>query len=166
MTPPWEARLTWGLTAICIVTALLNLLPRLSVRNNAVKHERPEMTVAVEGAVASPGVYRLPWGARVTDLIGRAGGLTPQAERKLINLADPLVAGEVVVVPNRTTPAGDTRIDVNSASLAQLETLPGVGPATARKIIAGRPYARLEDLLRVSGIGPKTLERLRSLITL
>ena len=65
------------------------------------------------------------------------------------------------MVPRLRTESGDIRISLNSATAAELESLPGVGPATARRIIAGRPYGRVDDLIRVSGIGPKTLERLR-----
>lgn len=95
-----------------------------------------------------------------------AGGMTADAARALVNLADPLTEGERVVVPLARTGEGEARIDVNAASLAELQRLPGIGPVTAERIAAGRPYGSIDDLLQVRGIGPKTLERLRPRIGL
>ncbi len=161
MTPGQEARLTLILLFVCLALAALNLAPRLSVGRSPISHEQPDVTVAISGAVRTPGVYSLPWGARVDELVSAAGGYAAGAEPSLVNLAAQLVTGETVFVPEVSTPVGEVRVSLNSASPEQLESLPGVGPVTARRIVAGRPYARLEELVRVKGIGPKTLERLR-----
>ena len=166
MTARHEDLLTWSLAILCLVLALASRWPHLQVRTVPLEHIRPPLTVAIDGEVVQPGVYELPWGSRVEDLIAAAGGFSWNAEPRLVNLADPLSAGEKVVVPGVQSSLGEGRVNLNSASLLELETLPGVGPATAQKIIAGRPYARLEDILRVSGIGERTLERLRPLVTL
>ena len=149
--------------ALCGAVAMLagaQLWPRLAVGRGDVHIASPDVTVAIEGAVIHPGSYVLPFGATVGQLIDAAGGFSGDAERSLVNAADPLTTGEMVVVPTAATPDGDPRIDLNAADAVELQRLPGIGPVTAERIIAGRPYARLEDLLAVRGIGPKTLERI------
>lgn len=123
--------------------------------------DHPDVTVVVAGAVARPGSYRLPWGSRVDDLVAAAGGASDEAARDLIAGATLLTDGVTVTVPRRTDPAGDGRVDVNTASLRLLETLPGVGPVTAERIAAARPFDTVDELARVAGIGPVRLEALR-----
>ena len=156
----------WGLLAVCMTLAGFNLVPRLLVDETPIVLEQRDITVAVSGAVNTPGSYALPWGSRVSDAVAAAGGFTLQAEQSLVNLADPLDAGEAVFVPEVVTETGEVRVSVNSATPAELDTLPGVGPATAAAIVKGRPYNSLEDLLNVKGIGPKTLEKLRPKVKL
>ena len=148
-----------------------------------------ELVVDVGGAVRRPGLYRLPAGARVADAIEAAGGygagVDAAAVDAQLNLAAPLTDGEQVRVPVRgeapsagsgsdsgsgggPAGAGGGPIDVNTASAEALDTLPGVGPATAAKIIAAReeqPFASVDDLLARKVVGPATLEKLRPLIT-
>jgi competence protein ComEA len=126
------------------------------------------LVVDVAGAVASPGVMELPAGARVRDAIEAAGGFLDGAERSSVNLARPLVDGEQVYVPV----AGEDRagpVNVNAADAAALETLPGIGPVLAERIVADRaangPFVSIEDLDRVSGIGPSLVARLAGLAT-
>ncbi len=153
--------------------------------------ETTGLTVHVAGNVRRPGVYELPAGSRVIDGVDAAGGLIGDAAPEALNLARPLSDGEQVFVPSRedadrgrTQPAGAaggqpggtsgpssgsvSYVNVNSADSAALETLPGVGPATAQKIIADReangPFDSVEDLGRVSGIGPKRIEQLKELV--
>ncbi|MEJ2289525.1 MAG: ComEA family DNA-binding protein [Deinococcales bacterium] len=161
-----ENALTAMLLAACAGLAAITLAPRWAERPAPLRVERPELTAAVEGAVPHPGAYRLPWGARVEDLVGAAGGLLPSAARELVALADPLTDGEVVQVPRARSPTGDVRVRLNEASLDELRRLPGIGPALARRIVAARPFATVDELLRVPGIGPKTLEALRSRVRL
>lgn len=143
------------------------------------------LRVYVSGAVRSPGVYRLPPDSLVQDAILAAGGEIEAADLVAINLARPLADGEQVHVPARgetpspvaprgsepaprvgTIPAAPAApLDINTATAAELEALPGIGPKTAAAIIAGRPYSSVEDLLRVKGIGPATLEKLRPYVT-
>ncbi len=127
---------------------------------------QPGIGVSIEGEVAQPGAYELAFGARVSDLVDVAGGMLPAAARSLVRLAAPLTDGQVVVVPSLSVEGHAPRVSLNSASLGQLEALPGVGPATARRIVEHRPYSRVNDLLRVPGIGPKKLERLRQVVSL
>jgi competence protein ComEA len=148
------------------------------------------IVVAVAGAVVAPGVYHLPGGGRVTDAVGLAGGLAPDADVDRLNLAAALRDGDRVYVPHRGeadppavvspdggTAAGDDTatthpapIDINRASVEQLDALPGVGPSTAAAIVQYRdqhgPFRSLDDLGEVRGIGPAKLAQLRPLITL
>lgn len=144
----------------------------------------PDAIVHVAGAVASPGVYHLPATSRVVDAIAAAGGLTAAADTDGVNLAAPVrdgsriyvpESGEAVPVvvagaepsPGTTLPAGP--IDLNAATVEQLDTLPGVGPSTAAAIVAYRdqhgPFAAVDDLGEVRGIGPAKLDALRGLVT-
>jgi competence protein ComEA len=157
-----ELVITSVLAGLCLLVAAFAIVPRMAVREVPIVFEAADVSVAVGGAVAEPGVYRLPFRSRVADAIELAGGMTDDAEASLVDLAATLGPGDRVLVPARHDEAGDERINLNSASPAMLERLPGVGPVTAARIVAGRPYARLEDLLRVKGIGEKTLERLRA----
>lgn len=137
-----------------------------------------KLVVHVVGAVRSPGLYRLPRGARIDDAVRRAGGTTQKADLESINLAAPVEDGLQIVVPRRisSAPAGapagpgepsttQGKIHLNTASLEELESLPGVGPVTAQKILDYRQqhgaFTSIDDLDAISGIGPKRLEQLR-----
>ena len=134
--------------------------------------------VHVSGAVAAPGLYMLGEGARVVDAVAAAGGFSAEADRAGVNLARPLSDGEQLVVPvvgaapaggEASAVAGDGRVNLNSAGVAELDTLPRIGPAMAERIIAWRDdnggFTSVEDLLAVPGIGDKMLEGLRDLVT-
>lgn len=142
--------------------------------------ERPppaEIYVHILGQVVRPGLYALPEGARAVDAVAAAGGFTPEADPAGINLARFVSDGEQIVVPavGETPTAGaagidgDGRVNLNTADAAALDTLPGIGPATAAKILAWRDqngrFASVEDLLDVGGIGPAKLDALRDLVT-
>jgi competence protein ComEA len=151
--------------------------------------------VHVSGGVMNPGVYALSLESRVQDAVQAAGGLAPDAMDSSLNLAARLKDGEQLVIPTMrptlppipstiqaetggtrfqaplTTdlPIQDGKININLASLEELETLPGIGPVTAQKIIdyrqANGPFQTLEAIMDVSGIGPATFERIKDLIT-
>ena len=150
-------------------------------------------TVHAAGQVTAPGVYSVPAGSRVADLITAAGGLLPEADVDRLNLAAKVVDGTRVYIPRRgeTPPAessaGDAGeatavagsaatgggapggpVDLNTATAAQLDTLPGVGPATANAIITYRTrngrFKSVTELLEVPGIGPAKLEAIRPLV--
>jgi competence protein ComEA len=139
------------------------------------------VVVHVAGAVVRPGLARLPAGARVADAVDAAGGLRPDADVDRLNLAAPLSDGQRVWVPivgqdvpAEVDPAGGSPrggagapaiVDLNTATAADLESLPGVGPATAQAILDQRRrvgrYRSVDDLLDVRGIGPAKLAALR-----
>jgi competence protein ComEA len=142
--------------------------------------------VHVVGAVRRPGVYRLAAGRRVQDAIRRAGGARPGADLQAINLAAKLADAQQVVVPRRGTAAGGSAaaapasgtaapgpasgpVNLNAATAEQLDTLDGVGPATAQKILEYRQqhggFRSVDDLAQIAGIGPKKLEALRGQVT-
>lgn len=130
------------------------------------------LTVHVAGAVNRPGVYDLPAGSRVADAVEAAGGATDNATTEDINLARALVDGEQVRVPTEGEqmdahggPAGaGDRININQADASALEDLPGVGPVLAKRIVAYRdehgPFASVDELDGVTGVGPAILEGL------
>lgn len=140
--------------------------------------------VHVSGAVARPGLYRLEGGARLVDAVAAAGGFAEDADEAGVNLARPVSDGEQVVVPVvGAAPAagsgaagggaaggvaGDARVNLNTATVADLDTLPRVGPAIAQRIIDWRTtngrFSAVDDLLSVPGIGEKMLESLRPLV--
>lgn len=136
-----------------------------------------EIYLHILGQVARPGLYALPDGARVVDAVAAAGGFTPQADAGGINLARLVSDGEQILVPAiGAAPAGgvpgiggDGRVNLNTADAAALDTLPGVGPATAQKILAWREqhgrFETVEDLLDVGGIGEAKFDALRDLVT-
>jgi competence protein ComEA len=153
--------------------------PPLHVARAHVAPTTAELYVDVVGAVRRPGLYRLRTRARVADAVQRAGGPTRNAELDLINLAALVADGEQVVVPRRgaagvavgagaSPPATSGPVHLNSATLEQLDALPGVGPVTAQKIIDYRTqhgsFDSVDDLDAVPGIGPARLADLRPLV--
>lgn len=134
----------------------------------------PPLYVHVSGAVRLPGLYRLRDGARVVDALAAAGGFAEDAEQAAVNLARPVSDGEQLVVPREgetttdATAPGDGRVNLNTATAAELETLPRIGPALAQRIIAWREangrFSSVEDLLAVPGIGEKMMSTLQPLV--
>lgn len=141
------------------------------------------VVVDVVGAVRRPGLYRLEQGARIADAVARAGGATAKADVALINLAAPLADGEQVVVPKRgaaapsAAPSGaggsagapsSGPVHLSTATLEQLDSLPGIGPVTAQKILDYRQkqgaFTSVDELDAVPGIGPARMDQLRDLV--
>ncbi len=143
--------------------------------------------VYVAGAVVAPGVYRFPADARVQQAIAAAGGATPEADLDTLNLAASMRDGDRVYVPRMGQPvpaavgatgsvgattAGVTQpigpVDLNRATVDELDALPGIGPATAAAIVAHReqkgPFSSVDGLLDVRGIGPAKLDTIRALV--
>jgi len=146
--------------------------------------EKP-IVIQITGAVPRPGVYALAQGSRVQDAISAAGGFLAEADKTGINLARALADGEQLDIPYvsgnspvildastavaTSSSSSAELININTASATELDTLPGIGPTTAQKIIAYRqqngPFVSKEDIINVSGIGPGTYERIKDLIT-
>ncbi|MGH2783684.1 MAG: helix-hairpin-helix domain-containing protein [Actinomycetota bacterium] len=148
-----------------------------------------ELFVHITGAVARPGVYRLPAGSRVIDGVTAAGGARAEADLSSINLARPLTDGERVYIPRRgeippaATAGGDPtgatgdggsggasdKVNINTATVSQLEELPGIGEVIAQRIVDYRtqhgPFKTVRDLLKVEGIGEKKFESIQDYVT-
>ncbi|MGI5822407.1 MAG: helix-hairpin-helix domain-containing protein [Dethiobacteria bacterium] len=158
-----------------------------SVQENSGDFFTPEeeklIVVHITGAVNNPGVYTLTEGSRVFHVVEKAGGQAEDADLEGVNLAQPLYDGQPVFIPRRgdrdfLAPAGGAstvgnltaaKVNINMADQAQLETLPGIGGVKAQNIINYRqengPFKSPEDLINVNGIGKKTLEGMKDLIT-
>jgi competence protein ComEA len=137
---------------------------------------RARIVVDVAGAVRRPGLHTLAPGTRIADALAAAGGATRRADVNAVNLAAPIADGEQIVVPARgsaqSAAAGGSSptapLDLNTATAEQLDALPGVGPATAAKIVAFRlahgSFHSVEELDAVPGIGPARIEQWKGLV--
>lgn len=164
------------------------LTPAASAPSTPAVPTRPPVRVHVLGAVVSPGVVTVPEGSRVSDAILAAGGLTAEAQCAELNLAAVVPDGAQIVIGTLSVPRGELRtgsspgqsvgglgavpgsltLDLNTATVEQLESLPGVGPVTAQRILTWRQtnggFTRVEELQEVDGIGPKTYAQLAPLV--
>jgi competence protein ComEA len=179
------------LVAVVLLGALLVLgVPRLLHRSGGhvvVPLVRPrsvrpavssKLVVDVAGAVRRPGLHELAPGTRIADAVAAAGGATAKADITAVNLAAPIADGEQIVVPARGSgaagassgagPSPTAPLDLNSASLEQLDTLPGIGPTTAQKILDYRQahgsFHSVAELDAVPGIGQGRIEQLKGLV--
>jgi competence protein ComEA len=190
--PALSRRQLFGAAAACVVLLLL-VVRHLGGGGSAAPAVTPVQPVAkpktmaqkllvvdVAGAVRRPGVYRLRSGLRIDDAIAAAGGTKPKAQLGSVNLAAPIADGEQIVVPGRGVavaaaggaPAAGSLssapLDLNSATLEELESLPGIGPVTAQKILDYRQqhgaFHSVAELQGVPGIGPAHMAQLKGLV--
>jgi competence protein ComEA len=173
--PPVDARLPLASASTVSPSSGSTVLP-LAPAAGASAAPGSTIVVQAAGAVSAPGVYHMPAGSRVVDLVAVAGGATADAAPGALNLAAVLVDGARVQVPRvgesvpptvvADAPAGP--LDLNTATAAQLDQLPGVGPSLAAAIVRARerqgPFASVDGLLDVPGIGPAKLDALRDLV--
>ena len=145
--------------------------------------EQDLITVDVKGAVKSPGIYDLPVGSRVNDVVQKAGGLTEQADSKSLNLAQKVSDEALVYVPSKgeevagqqagsgtaSSTSKEKKVNLNKASLEELKQVKGLGGKRAQDIIDHREsngkFKSVDELKKVSGIGAKTIEKLKDYVT-
>jgi len=197
-TPPISRRQALALAAVLVVLLVVagrhlaggshgsqGNAPAPLAADVAAKVHGTALVVQVVGAVRRPGLYRLPAGSRTAEAVARAGGPTRHADTELINLAAPLADGTQVVVPRKTAPGmaasgsagtgvpgegGQPQgpVHLNTATLADLDALPGIGPVTAQRILDYRQkhgaFSSVDDLDAVPGIGPARMAQLRDLV--
>lgn len=185
-SPPVAAGIVFGVTILSAI-ALVLVKPvhettatpleadPPAVTETAEDWEEAPLVVYISGEVHAPGTVELPPGARVEAAIEAAGGVTPDAVLEHLNLARPLIDGEHIAVPDEVVVESSTQgttatgnINLNHADAALLETLPGIGPKLAERIITWREehggFTSPNDLMQVSGIGEKLFEELRQRI--
>ena len=179
---PTEASVPYAAPLVASTTAGTGGPTTLIDAGTSTTAEPTTVVVHIAGAVLTPGVVQLPVGSRVADGVAAAGGAAVDADLAGVNLAARLQDGQQIYVPRvgEQPPAGVVAggavtsvavgpIDLNRASVAELDQLPGVGPATAAAIVAHRdtngPFSSVDDLEAVRGIGPAKVEALRPLVT-
>jgi len=130
------------------------------------------MTIYISGAVATPGVYVLAQGSRVDAAVQAAGGFLPGAEQESINLAQLLEDGQQINIPGviDTSHVNAGRVNINTATVPELDALPGIGPTTAQAIVDYRLehglFQALQDIQNVPGVGPATYDGIKDYITI
>ncbi len=163
----------WVAGAMWLVLLGLRLRPvalDVETSTQAAKEAPAFVYVELRGEVHHPGIYKVSAESRVFDVFKRAGGLTDEADLSQINQTQTVYDGWLLIVPSTSESSAATsgKISLNHATAAELESLPGIGPATAEAILKARehtPFTSIDDLLEVPGIGPATLSQIEALIT-
>lgn len=171
------------LVALIIVIALFNFFSgsnsiSVEASEDSFEQTQSEIKVHVAGEVKKPGLYKLEEGARINDAVDAAGGFTDNADKDSLNLAKLVEDGEQIMIPAKggaestagssSSATNNGKVNINTADLATLQTLNGVGPSTAQKIIdyrnANGKFKSIDDLKKISGIGEKTFAKFKDQI--
>lgn len=166
-------------------SGLTKFKPKDFPKESIVQPEDKQISVDVSGAVVTPGVYRLKEGARIEDAIAKAGGFSDLANKeyiaKVLNMAQKLVDGSKVYIPFEgdsiqqgfLTPGGSpagaaiqSKVNINTSPQSDLETLSAVGPVTASKIISGRPYSSIDELLSKKVVSKAVFEKIKDQVVI
>lgn len=171
----WMFQIAFGvLVGLLAAGLILFLTRRPGTETIVIATAKPEIVVQISGEVNNPGVYKLNFGSRVADALTAAGGTTASADLTAVNQARRLLDGDEVVIPSAGstfTRSGSTMnlINLNTATLAELDALPDIGPAKAQAIIDYRTsqgnFESIEELLLIPGIGENILDKISSLVT-
>ncbi|MFH0750151.1 MAG: ComEA family DNA-binding protein [Candidatus Gottesmanbacteria bacterium] len=170
------------IAAVVVFVQTLRASEPIKFSQDAIKQnasESAELVVDVSGAVVHPGIYSMPVGSRIADVINRAGGTSSNIDQdvadKMINRASFVTDGMKIYFPKKENilseqvkvlSATETIVSVNTSSSTQLDTLPGIGVVTAAKIIENRPYGSLEELVSKHVISASLLDKLRDQLSL
>lgn len=148
--------------------------PKQYPKESLVDQKPNTIKVDISGAVVKPGVYSIPLGSRVEDIIKASGGFDQRSNKeyisKSLNLSQKISDGQKIYVPFEGETVGgvagaqSSKIGLNSATQSQLEALPGIGPATALKIIAGRPFADVNELISKKVVSRAVFEKIKDLV--
>lgn len=177
----YKHKTTIGIMLVIIIglgAGLIIYSTERSKDNLAALEEKIELAIDVEGAIKNPGVYTLKNGSLIQDAINAAGGLLDSADNELLakdlNRAEPLKNNQKINIPFKieatSQVAGEeisNKININTATLEQLDSLPGIGPVYAQRIIDYRKkksFSSLEEIMEIQGIGEKTFEKFKDLI--
>jgi len=150
--------------------------PKFISAENETGESGGEIKIDIAGAVNKPGIYSLSNGSRIGDAVEKASGFSAEADSAWIaqnlNLAAKLTDGQKIYIPRAGEAVSGTatssvsgKININNASSEQLDTLPGIGPVTAQKIISGRPYSSIQELLSKKAVGVATFEKIKDKIS-
>ncbi|MCQ2550923.1 MAG: ComEA family DNA-binding protein [Clostridia bacterium] len=158
--------------AVIIMSIITAIFFTSDGTNAQVVEEEPpkDVTIYVDisGEVVNPGVYEMKSSDRIYQVIEKAGGVTKKADLNAINQAEGITDGMKLIIPSKEDSSG--KISINKGDAKMLETISGIGPATSEKIINYRKenggFSKLEDLMKVSGIGEKTFEKMKPYIKL
>lgn len=157
----------WWLTRPAEITQIESLNQTTSDSNSPIS-EGGQVVVHVVGDVVTPGIVTLNAGSRVIDAINAAGGFTSEAKQDTLNLAAHVEDGQLIQVGATSVSAMDNRIDLNTATVEQLDSLPGIGPVMANRILEWRQahqrFSSVDELQEVEGIGSKLFNRLKSAV--
>ena len=157
----------WWLTRPAEITQIESLNQPTNQSSESLS-QSGQVVVHVVGAVVTPGIVTLTAGSRVIDAINAAGGFTSEAKQDTLNLAAHIEDGQLIQVGATSVSAMDNRIDLNTATVEQLDSLPGIGSVMANRILEWRQahqrFSSVDELQEVEGIGSKLFNRLKSAV--